>query len=299
MTREQFPDSVDFQTANTRPEFQGGILSCTTFGITSALEAMADRAGQPVQLSPRWLWYYIDKARLNVESAVATVNRVGLCRDDLCPYVADLSPPYTVHNINEPPSLAALMDAQDTAIRISVERIAGKAAIMRTLATGHAVVSVRTNLGGTEHCEAIIGFDADGFKVHGSGFEIYWAPWDSLPVMTQLYKLTGPWAPVPHADYVEGDLPTFADGVLTLPLVDVAPPYPEPWLHFANVKLAFDDFGVVDTNSGNVAWSDTPVWNAARSLLALPVLIFEGRRYLRVSLSNPRARVLSHELATA
>lgn len=298
MTREQFPASVDFQTANTRPEFQGGILSCTTFGVTSALEAMADRAGQPVQLSPRWLWYYIDKARLSVETVVATVNRMGLCKDALCPYVADLVPPYTVHDITEPPSLAALMDAQDTAIKISVERIAGKDGIMRTLATGHAVVSIRTNPSGTEHCEAIIGYDADGFKVHGSGFEIYWAPWDSLPVMTQLYKLSGPWAPVPDPDYVEGDLPTFADGVLTLPLVDVATPYPEPWLHFANVALAFDDYGVVDANSGDIAWQAAPVWNPSRALLAIPVLIYAGKRYLRVSLTNPRARVLSHEIAT-
>lgn len=173
MIREYFPPSVDFQTANTRPEFQGNLLSCSTFGVTSALEAMADKAGQPQQLSPRFLWYYIDKSKLSIETAVATVNRVGICKDELCPYVASLDPPYAVQDATEMPTLPALLDAQRSAIKLTVKRVSGKEGVMRSLATGHALICNRVNPSGSEHVEAIIGYDElKGMKVHGSGASI-------------------------------------------------------------------------------------------------------------------------------
>lgn len=296
MQQEAFPAAVDFQTANTRPEFQGNLLSCSTFGVTSALEAMADRAGDPQQLSPRFLWYYIDKARLSIETAVATVNRVGICKDELCPYVASLEPPYAVQDATEYPSLHALMDAQRSAIKLEVERIAGKEEVMRSLATGHAIISNRVNPSGTEHVEAIIGYDPLGVKVHGSGLSIYHETWGSLGlVITQLWKITKcPWAPVPHPDYVEGDLPTYAEGVLTLPQVDIiGPDY--SFTRYKNVKVVFDSLGELDTNSGSISWRSVASFNTNRNVLALPTLIYEGQRYNKVSLTKPALKVTHYE----
>jgi hypothetical protein len=300
MKPESFPAVVDFQSANMRPEYQGGLLSCTTFGATSALEAMADRAGFPQQLSPRFLWFYSDKSRLSVESVVATINRVGICRDELCPYVASTTPPYTVKDSEELPDLAALLDAQATKIKITVERIAGKDEVMRALATGHSLISVRVNPSGSEHVEAIIGYDDKGVKVHGSGYSIYHEPWESLGlVITQLWKITScPWAPVPHPDYYEGDQPVFDGTTLTIPQIDlIGPDFKSS--RFNSVKVTFDNFGRIDTNSGSIAWRNVPTFNIRSDVLALPVLTYQGQRYTRISLTNPMLKVVGYETPAA
>lgn len=296
MIRESFPDVVDFQTERTRLEFQGNLLSCTAFGMTSALEAMADRAGQPVQLSPRYLWFYSDKRTLSVDSMVYTVNRVGICKDEFCPYVVSDTYPYEVANADEMPGFQAIIDAQWHPIKVSVERIAGKEQIMRALATGHALITVRTLGASVEHCEAAIGYDkAQGLKIHGSGSKIYWQSWDTLDSITQVYALTcEKYPPVPHPDYVEGDIPTFNDGILNIPLLDLLMAYPEPTQHFQNVRLAFDSFGEVaigDPGYGGVM----PMWSSTRNKLTLPSLIYEGKRFANVSLTKPAVKILHYE----
>lgn len=297
MIAESFPAEVDFQTEHTRPEFQGAALSCTTFGATSALEAMAARVGQIQQLSPRFLWFYADKAKLSVETIVATVNRVGICRDELCPYVASLEAPYDVKDIDVMPDTAAWMDAQRTSIKMSVKRVSSKEDVMRSLATGYTLISIRVNPSGSEHCEAIIGYDIDkGMKIHGSGASIYWEPWESIPLtITQLWAITScPWSPVPHPDYVEGDLPTFANGVLTLPLLDVVMPYPQPWMHFCDVRVVFDSFGEISVNDMDISGS-LPRWSTTRNSLSLPTVIYGGQRYTNISLTRPALKVLHYE----
>jgi hypothetical protein len=268
------------------------------FALTSALEAMAARAGQPVQLSPRFLWVYSDKSRLSVESVIQTANRVGICRDELCPYIVADAYPYKVADLDEMPGLEALLDAQATGIKVQSERIAGKDDVMRAICLGHSLVTVRVIGGSVEHCEACIGYDKDrGMKIHGSGNNIYWEPWESLPLtITQIHKITGPWAPVPDPGYVEGDLPTFTDGVLTIPIVDVVMPFPEPWQHFQNVRIAFDSFGEVMVGDRNIT-GVKPLWITYRKRLTLPTLVYGGKRYSNVSLTNPNVEVLHYEAA--
>jgi hypothetical protein len=272
---ESFPQIVDFQTANTRLEFQGGIPSCTAFGMTSALEAMADRAGAPVQLSPRYLWFYCDKTHLSVESTY----------------------PYAVQNADEMPSLPALLDAQHTAIQVSTQRIAGKVEAMRALATGHSLITIRLVNGSAEHCEAAIGYDADkGLKIIGSGLNIYFEPWDQLnSEFTQLWALTGPYPLVPHPDYYEGDLPVFdGDRTLTMPFVDVVIPWPQPWARAADVKVYFDSFGTVTLSDPNVL-GHIPRWANYRSVLTIPVLLCNGVRYTNVTLFKPSFQLLHYD----
>lgn len=291
MTKEFLPPVVDYQTTQTRPEFQGGLLSCTAFGLTSALEVLAERAGKPQQLSPRFLWYYSDKAHLSVERIVATVNRVGVCRDELCPYIVESEYPYKVKDSDTPPELDALLDAADTRIRVSIKRLGGKEEVMRSLAHGHSLITVRVIGGSVEHCEACIGYSDKGMKIHGSGSTIYWEPWESLGlVLTQVYELSCENFPaVPHPDYIEGDLPTFdmATGELSLPVAIVFPiDWQEPSQRFEDVRLTLASFGTVQIDDPDCAgyW---PSWNSRRAILSIPTLIVEGKRYPRVTLTNP------------
>jgi hypothetical protein len=261
---------------------------------------MADRAGQPQQLSPRFLWWCVDKAKLSVETIVSTINRVGICLDALCPYVASLDAPYAVKDIDVMPSSDAWMDAQRTAIKMTVKRVHSKEDVMRALSTGYTLITIRVNPGGSEHCEAIIGYDkVKGMKIHGSGGGIYWEPWESIPlVMTQLWQITYcPWAAVQHPDYIEGDLPTFENGVLTVPLLDVVMPYPQDWMRFQNVKVEFADFGAVKVNDQDITGTIAR-WASTRNALFLPVVIYNGQRYLNISLTNPSLKILHYEAIT-
>lgn len=143
MQPEIFPAEVSFRNPWTRLEIQGSVLSCTRFGLTSALEAIAHHAGVNVQLSPRYLWYYRNPQSLSVQEVVGTVNRVGVCREELCPYEASLQPPYAVKDIDVPPSGAAFADAQawlDSSPDVLVKRIAGKWECARALAKGSALM---------------------------------------------------------------------------------------------------------------------------------------------------------------
>lgn len=301
MKREYLPPRTEYSNENARPEFQGALNSCTRFAITGPLEFMSDRAGEPVDFSVRFLWWFTDKAALSVDSAVATLNRVGVCIDALCPYRADTSPPYEVFDLDKPPSLAALLDAQARGIQIETERIAGRLEVMRALAQGWPVITVRTLPGGAEHAEYIRNYDEDlGVQIHGSGWAIYWEPWESLEQggsLTQLHRLTkAPWKPVPHRDYMEAEQPAFDQGVLTVPEIRAYVGWPVPSLEYQNVRVLFEDYGEVKANDPNVGRE--AVWFSTTETLHLPVLMLGGVRYERVSVTKPKLKIIGWEAKT-
>lgn len=307
MNPEIFPAEVDFQNPWTREEFQGLALSCTRFGLTSALEALAHKAGVNVQLSPKWLWYYRNRQSLSVEESVRTLNTFGVCRDELYPYTVDMT---TLKVVDEdvPPGLAAIEDARrwyDSTNDVEVQRIAGMWAVARALAKGSTVITIRINPSGTEHCECTIGYHQDkGMKIQGSGFSIYWEPWSSLTdgTVTQTWAIVKcPWPLTVHPDYREGDIPTFNQGVLWLPKLTVFYTFPTPPDVFLNATVHFTAANTGVFKAGDPDVGADAIWSSQRKWLALPALMYFNpasklwERWERVSLSNPSVDIISFE----
>lgn len=306
MQQEVLPARLSFQNPWTRQEFQGAVQSCTRFGSTSALEAMAHHAGVNVNLSTRYTWYYKGPQSASVQEAINTLNRVGTCREELCPYEASLQPPYAVKDIDVPPSAAAFDDAQhwlDSSPDVLIKRVNGKVECMRAMSKGSALITTRVNPSGTEHVEAAIGFDQDkGLLIHGSGYEIYWEPWESIGkgIITQTWAITQcPWPLIPHPDYVEGTLPTFKQGVLWLPELTVFYGYgdkPDVFMD-ATVHFTAANTGVLTPNDPDVGSS--AMWSTKREWLGLPALMYFNpttelwERWENVSLSKPSVDIVS------
>ena len=298
MIQEHIPPRGDYDH-KLRPEWQGALLSCTRFGLTSALESLAAAAGEPIELSVRYLWWHSEKASLSVQSAIDTLNKYGTCREDLYPYVASMDAPYLVTDIDEPPSLAAILDAQGRKFDVQAVRICGKEQCMRALAQGSRLITVRTNPSGTEHCEAAIDYDVDqGLLIHGSTYTTVWEPWDRVStVITQVWAITKcPWPLIPHPDYIAGDLPTFADGVLSIPRARVYKGWPVPSEMVQNVRLKFTNFGAIQIDDPRVS-TDEVVYFVPTKRLHLPRVIVGGALYRKVSLTGPVAELLSMEAA--
>lgn len=295
MIQEQFPIEVDYQTEHTRLEFQGNALTCTTFGVTSALEAMLHRIGQYVQLSPRFLWYNMRGQNASVEVVATTLEKEGVCLDEYCHYTVDSDYPYNVIGVYEPPNSDAWHDAKTRLPKgIKPIRIAGKESAMRALSQGSALTAIKVG-GPVEHCVAIIGYNAFGIKVHDSGNNIYFQPWSDLEGggnITQLYR----WAGLPlaqHHDYIEGDTPTLIDGVLSLPKVMVYIGYPEPSIYFKNVRLQMVNTGWLTRDNDDV--QDIVFWHSRKLTLYVPKLIVNGVEMLNVKIVGPTATLIEGE----
>lgn len=302
---EVFPTEVNFRNPWTREEFQGGVNTCLTFGVTSPLEAMAHAVGENVQLSPRFLWYYRNRQSLSVESMVATLNSVSTCADHLCPYVVDPTYPYAVHDLDIAPDLAALLDAAKRNIKIEIQRISDKYDCMRALANGQTLITVRVG-GNLEHCECAIGYHQDkGLLIHGSGSTIFWEPWSSLGlIITQVYAITkSPWAPRVHPDYRAPTPASFAEGVLTCPFIaQVDPDWMKPLRWFKNVKAHFSG----EIAPGSLVYPDPNVtgYNAlwkprgpgiTDDRLELPQVEVGGTLYKGVSVNGVAITIIAGE----
>lgn len=296
MIQEQFPSEVDYQTEHTRLENQGNALSCTTFGLTSALEAMLHRLGKYVQLSPRFLWYNMRGLNPSVASAASVLETFGTCLDEYCPYRTEPEYPFNVIDIYAPPIAQAWEDAK-TRLPKGIKPVlitTGKHGVMRALSQGSAITAIKIG-GPTEHCIAIIGYNQFGVKVHDSGNNIYWQPWSDLAsggTITQLYRWSG--LPlVPHPDYIEGDTPTLVDGVLSLPKVMVYVGFPEPSLYFQNVRLQIVTPGTL--TSGNEDVQDIVFWHSRKLTLYVPKLIVDSTILHNVKIVGPTATLIEGE----
>lgn len=300
MIQEQFPAEVDYQTENTRMEFQGNALSCTTFGGTSSLEAILHRQGKFWQLSPRFLWYNMRGSNPGVESMARALEYYGTCLDEYCPYRVDSEFPYNSIGLYDPPNSDAWHDAKTRLPKgIKPIAISGKEQAMRWLARGSALVAIKIG-GPTEHCVAIIGYNSFGVKVHDSGNNVYFQPWSDLETggcITQLYRWSGVEL-VPHPDYVRGDLPTFQDGKLTLPKLRVSYQFPRPSEVYLNVEVHFTDGDSGDPQPDNPeVFGDECVWSSTRLRLSLPELVYNGMVYHNVLVEKPRVEIAKWELA--
>ena len=300
MIQEQFPAEVDYQTEWTRLENQGNVISCTTFGVTSALECILARAGNPMQLSPKFLWYYMQPINtLSVQTVADTLERVGTCLDSLHPYLVEPDYPFNVIGLLDPPSLEALEDAK-TRLPKGIKPVliaSGKEGVMRALCQGSALTIIKILGGSLEHCTAIIGYNAFGVKIHDSGNNIYYQPWSDLDPggnITQLYRWEG--LPlVPHPDYIEGDIPTLIGGVLSLPKAMIYVGFPEPSIYFKNIHLRITSTGQM--TSGNDDVQDIVFWHSRKLTLYIPKLIVDSTILKNVKMVKPIGSVISVEEA--
>jgi len=294
--QEQFPESVDFQTEHTRLEMQGNALTCTAFGVTSALEAILHRSGKFVQLSPRFLWWLVRGQNPSVEVNAAAIENEGICLEDFCPYITSPNYPYEVIGLYAPPAGVAWEDAKTRLPKgIKPRRIAGKESVMRALSQGSALTIIKVLGGSIEHCCAVIGYNSFGIKVHDSGNNIYYQPWADLEMggnVTQIYRWYG--LPlVPDLDYVEGDLPTLANDVLSVPRAMCYVGWPQPSLWFKNLQLKISS--VESMSSGNDDVRDFVFWHSGKLTLYIPKLIAGGKVLENVKLVKPTGTLISAE----
>ena len=296
MIQEQFPEVVDYQTEHTRLENQGNALSCTWFGGTSALEPMLHRLGKFWQLSARFIGYNMRGQNPSVASMAQALEAHGTCLDEYCPYVTEPDFPFNVVGIYDAPSSQAWEDAK-TRLPKGIKPVlitTGKHGVMRALSQGSSITAIKVG-GPTEHCIAIIGYNQFGVKVHDSGNNIYFQPWSDLEsggTITQLYRWTG--LPlVPHPDYIEGDTPTLMNGVLSIPKVMVYVGFPEPSLHFKNVKLQMVKQGWI--SSGHEDVQDIVFWHSKQLTLYVPKLIVDSTILHNVKIVGPTATLIEGE----
>ena len=271
MQQEVFPDSASFLNPWTRQELQQGD-TCTCFGFSSSAEAMAHRAGANLQISPYFCWYYMDKARVSVEHAIATANRVGYCPDSYYPFAG-----FPL----QPPGLAALQYANAHKDGFATKRINGKRELMRAICQGSAIITDRVGVS-MEHVEACIGYDkAKGFLIQGSGLVTDWWPWEELPKFTQLHRYTrSPFGFIPFGGYTPAATPLFDDGRLMIPLLLEYTDWQTP------VTEVRDVFGAISEISG-VTWNNDrcaadPMWKKHTKELHLPALSLNGETYYGV-----------------
>ena len=294
MQQEQFPIEVDYQTEHTRLELQGNEITCTTFGTTSAWEAMLARLGIYTQLAPRFIWWCMRGRTLSVQSVVDVVEQNGVCLDSLHPYTTEPFYPYNPIGLNTSPSLAAFEDAKTRLPKgIKPVRISGKEQCMRWLARGSALTFVKVLPGGAEHCMAGIGYNSYGLKIHDSGNNIYYHAWEDLgTVITQVYRWEG-FPLVPHPDYIEGDIPEINGSVFTVPKCQVYTNWQTPIMNFKNITFNLIDRGVISDNQPDI--KDDVFWHSGHFTLTLPKLIIDGIMKYRVTMVNPIATLVSAE----
>ena len=314
---EVFPDRLSLRTKNTRTTFQGGVITCTRVSLVNAAECLAEHSGLPqyedAEFSARLLWYASDRSKLSVESAVATMKLCGgLAPESLCPYLVEPDYPYNPIGLLDAPSAQAWDAARASGIDFDIERINGIYDIARALALGSPLIAVKQG-GNMEHAFCISGYDDDGgLEILDSGHSnfAYFMPWADLgPVITQVYKLVNSSIPlVAHPEYKAATLPTFADGVLTIPHLSILPVpgianWRDPWEYFENVVVHFGS----DLNAGNTAVDNPEVnhvdcrWKPASDTYGTPHVLslfavdVGGTVYKNVTVKGVVPTIVSYE----
>lgn len=297
IVQEYLPFTVDYETANSTPKFQGAVNACTRFGLCAALKTAAERGGYLFDPSVRFLWWFTDKTLLSVESSIATLNMAGVCSEINYPWIVEQNYPYNVLDLNISPSMSALAESDIIQYNVKVERLGGKEQVKRALAQGYCLITCRVQGPSVEHVEACIGYDEiKGMKIYGSGMTIYYEPWESLlnGVITQVWKLYNtPWPVVPHPDYIEGTVPYITENTLVLPKVRVYVGWPEPSLNFKNVVFDLASRGTIIEDSADV--SSEVIWHSPSFSLRIPKIIIDGVLKYNVKLVNPIATLVSAE----
>lgn len=263
--QEVFPDSVSFVNPLTRQEMQVGD-TCTCFGFSSSAEAMAQRAGIQIgsasQISPYFNWYFMDKARVSVEEALRTANRVGYVPDELYPFKGfPLSPPDS----------AAFQCASEHRGEFAVARVNGVKQLMRAICKGSPLITERIGVT-MPHIEACVGYDKiSGFQIQGSGMVTDHWPWGELPIFTQLLRYTrSPFPFIPFPGYIPADDPVFDNWNIRMPMML------EYDASTITMKEVFNVEGHI-TGISHVTWNndlstEEPMWKKVTNELHLPTL---------------------------
>lgn len=269
MQQEVFPDRATFLNPWTRQEVQVGD-TCTCFGTSSSMEAMAHRAGINIQTSPYFTWYYMDKQHVSVEQAIYTMNRVGYCPDELYPFNG-----FPL----QPPSSAALQYGEDHKDGFALERVNGQRELMRAICRGSTLITERYGVT-MPHIEACLGYDkVKGFLIQGSGMVTDWWPWEELPKFTQLLRYTrSPFGFIPFEGYIPADVPYFEKGTLLIPLLLEYTDWDTPMGEVLNVEGHIQDI-LLGVTWNNILSTKEPMWKKNERELHLPMLKLGDETY--------------------
>jgi hypothetical protein len=290
MIQEQFPDLAILRSQWALPRNQGSVLACTAFGPITAIDTIRQRAGFYEHLSPRFVWWVLRGQPKSVEATANALERSGTCLESMCPYDVAL--------LDTMPSNEAFLDAKNRLPKgIKPVRIAGVDAVKRAICQGSAVTFCMVNGDGSEHVSCIDGYGPDGLYVWDSIGASVVMPWSDLASggrITQAFRWTGlPLVPVPG--YIEGDIPTLIDGVLSLPKGWVYAGFGKPSLHFKNIRLRITHKGAM--SSGNADLYDTAFWHSPQFTLYIPKLIEDSTILFNVKMVRPEGALISAEAA--
>lgn len=252
---------------------------------------MLQRLGQPINLSARFIWWNLRGQDKSIDSAAQALRINGCCVEALCPY--DLERLETV------PSVAAFQDAWQRSFRdLRPVGIAGVEGVKRAIGQG-AAITFKMGSPGSEHISCIDGYDEEGVQIWDSnsitpGITMPWSDVESGGRITQMCRWAG--IPlVPHPDYVEGDISTLIDGVLSLPklLLWVGWNANPKSISGRNVKFQMIDRGRI--TSGNEDVRDVVFWHSGEFTLYLPKLIDGSTILHNVKIVKPVATLIEAE----
>lgn len=289
MIQEQFPDLAVLRTPWALLRNQGNVQSCTVQGPINTIDTIFHRAGKNVNLSTRFPWYNLRGQAKSVEATAKSLRENGTCLESLCPYDVAL--------LDTPPSPQAWSDAKFHGLfNVQPIRISGVDSLKRAICQGSAVTFCMVNGDGSEHVSCIDGYGRDGVYVWDSIGSALVMPWADVTSgrITQMYRWGGlPLTPVP--DYIEGDVPTLINGVLSLPklLLWIGWNSNPKSINAQNAKFNILDRGKI--TSGNDDVQDIVFWHSNERTLYLPKLIVDSTILHNVKMVNPIATLISGE----
>lgn len=292
MIQEQFPESASLRTQWAMWRDQGTVQSCSGQGPANTLSLMLQRWLQrDINLSARFIWWNLRGKEKSIDSAAKVIRENGCCLDSLCPYDIAL--------LDTPPSPAALDDAKNRQFRdLRTIPIAGVESVKRAICQGSAITFKMGNPG-SEHISCIDGYDEEGVHVWDSNsitpaITMPWADVESGGRIKQMVRWAG--IPlVPHPDYIEGDVPTLINGVLSLPkaLVWIGWNSDPKSIVFKNVRLQMVKQGWI--SSGHEDVQDIVFWHSNDLTLYVPKLIVDSTILHNVKMVGPTATLIEGE----
>jgi len=124
---------VTLRTGAERIEDQGAAPTCMRFSITTALEIIAARSGNPLQLSTQYVQAYSAGA-YNVPAIIQQISPYGICLDS--------SFPYNVSTLGAFPSWEAMQEGQKLVPEGSLQMrsVPGVESICRSIDEGSPVI---------------------------------------------------------------------------------------------------------------------------------------------------------------
>lgn len=303
---------ITLRTGNERIEDQGSVPTCMRFAITSALEIISTRAGNPIELSTQYVQYFSQGA-WNVPAIIKMLDVGGICLDSTWPY--------DIPNLNSFPGTAALEEG----IRLvppgslAMRAVPGVDSIKRAIDSGSPVIvtiisnldyffctSVQRGWRNTawdfrqprtgEHEVIIVGYDesVSMFEVIGSygpyAFDhgVHGIPYSYVQqgVITTADCFTKtPWPLTPALNAPVHEIPRWENGKLYIRSLFKYNGWGTPSETLTNVVALFpgEEYGTVTWDNAGVS-GYTPAYRVRANELILPELFIFGQVYRDVKL---------------